>query len=418
MTDDGKELTTSDSALGTPAYMSPEQITTPKLTDARSDVWGLGVLLHKLISGKLPFRSETRGGMLVCVCTKPPVPLEQDAPGVDAEVAALVASCLQKEPDERPRHAGVIADTLQEIRNRISATGSRPSLDAAPAPKPGPLDGLLTPPSPSAAKPAAMVPFAEPAIGLLEDERPRAPRSAPRPFDLSGPLEVDGPREEDAASIVTGSPAPFRSSAPPLRSSAPPAVVGIASSAPPRTSQRPSRSPDGSLRPSRAPYEEPDDDLRSEGEELLALALGSVAALVAVWVSWSLRKPTNLEFIAERSGALPHLLAGAALFFAVVQVARYDRSSMAAWVAAVGLGVLAVASAAAGLAIWGLGIGATLFGWLQGLVPWVGALSLGALAAVAGLRGKEQHEQDNTRMVVAFGGAALLAVLAAIRLLV
>ncbi len=92
------ELTTTDSTLGSPKYMSPEQLRSPKHVDHRSDIWSLGVVLYRSLSGKLPFSAESIGGYITEVLTAAPIPLGQEVP---ADLARAVYRCLAKDPAHR-----------------------------------------------------------------------------------------------------------------------------------------------------------------------------------------------------------------------------------------------------------------------------------------------------------------------------
>ncbi|HEV8550560.1 MAG TPA: protein kinase, partial [Polyangiaceae bacterium] len=72
----GTQLTALETLLGTPAYMSPEQMLASSEVDARSDIWSMGVLLYQLITGKLPFPGESNLEMFAAAMTRPPVPLD------------------------------------------------------------------------------------------------------------------------------------------------------------------------------------------------------------------------------------------------------------------------------------------------------------------------------------------------------
>ena len=93
----GTTVTETGDLIGTPAYMSPEQLATDGRTiDRRVDVWALGTMLYEALSGRRPFESPTREGLVRTI-------LEQEPPspaGVSRDLAVVVETALCKEPDE------------------------------------------------------------------------------------------------------------------------------------------------------------------------------------------------------------------------------------------------------------------------------------------------------------------------------
>src|SRR5258706_5168721 len=113
--DGGSRITTTGVALGTPAYMSPEQIKGARHVDVRTDVWSLGVLIHEMVSGKLPFAAETVADHYVQIATADPTPLEVAAPDVPIVLAHIVAKCLRRAPAERYVDAGALLVALRAV---------------------------------------------------------------------------------------------------------------------------------------------------------------------------------------------------------------------------------------------------------------------------------------------------------------
>jgi serine/threonine-protein kinase len=106
-------VTGPQDSLGSPGYMSPEQITTPQLVDARSDIWSLGVVLYRLLTNTLPFGGDSLVEVLSHILNATPPPLAQIRPGLDAELHAIVARCLEKDPAARYETMTQVADALQ-----------------------------------------------------------------------------------------------------------------------------------------------------------------------------------------------------------------------------------------------------------------------------------------------------------------
>jgi serine/threonine-protein kinase len=102
-------LTQTQSLLGTPAYMSPEQMRSARLVDARSDVWSLGTVLYEAIEGRRPFEAESFSEMVVKVSVDPPIPMRNAPPALQA----VIWRCLAKAPEQRyPNMAEVGRDLL------------------------------------------------------------------------------------------------------------------------------------------------------------------------------------------------------------------------------------------------------------------------------------------------------------------
>jgi eukaryotic-like serine/threonine-protein kinase len=100
--------------LGTPAYMSPEQMIASSEVDPRSDIWSMGVLLYQLIAGRLPFQGENDLQIFSAAMTRPPVPLSaymKEAPPRDVE--EILVKCLSKRRDDRYPSMRALADTLR-----------------------------------------------------------------------------------------------------------------------------------------------------------------------------------------------------------------------------------------------------------------------------------------------------------------
>jgi serine/threonine-protein kinase len=94
-------LTATGSALGTPMYMSPEQVRDAKTVDPRTDIWGLGTTLYELLAGEPPFEADTLPALCAAIVSDPPPPLRQMRPEVPAALEAIVNRCLEKLPANR-----------------------------------------------------------------------------------------------------------------------------------------------------------------------------------------------------------------------------------------------------------------------------------------------------------------------------
>ena len=109
----GSKLTATGMALGTPAYMSPEQAAGDSNIDGRTDIYSLGVVAYQMLSGELPFDAPNTPAMLVKHLSEMPRPISDRCRGVPADLARAVMLMLEKSPDARFPSAGALAIALE-----------------------------------------------------------------------------------------------------------------------------------------------------------------------------------------------------------------------------------------------------------------------------------------------------------------
>jgi serine/threonine protein kinase len=122
----------STSAVGSPTYMSPEQIRALDDVDARADVWALGCVLYELLCGAPAFDAPSLTQLAAKILERPPVPLRSLKADLPAELEAVVARCLGKDPSRRFQNVGELASALCPFaaqRSRIVAERCRYVLD-------------------------------------------------------------------------------------------------------------------------------------------------------------------------------------------------------------------------------------------------------------------------------------------------
>jgi serine/threonine-protein kinase len=145
--------TVQGSILGSPAYMSPEQVRSSGV-DGRSDIWGLGVMLFEMLAGERPLNGTSSVVVLTQILDTQPVRrLETVAPRVKRGLCDLVATCLERDPARRVPSAAELARLLRPFATR----GRHATVE-------GPADRVAAPPEPPRPEPARGLPV------LAEDD--------------------------------------------------------------------------------------------------------------------------------------------------------------------------------------------------------------------------------------------------------
>ena len=148
-------LTATGMAIGTPAFMSPEQAAGEHEIDGRSDLYSLGVVGYQMLTGQLPFRAGSTASMLMKQITERPAPVQQLRPDVPPDLAAIVMTLLEKEPANRFPSASALSAALSGDASAMPAT---PSAVASAPSSARPYSGVVpTSPLP-AAYPPGMTP--------------------------------------------------------------------------------------------------------------------------------------------------------------------------------------------------------------------------------------------------------------------
>jgi serine/threonine-protein kinase len=109
------ELTGVGFSLGTPAYMSPEQVVADPGVDHRADIYSWGVMAYEMLSGRVPFSGTSPQATLVAHAVQKPDPIQTKRPELPAALSNLVMRCLEKRPDDRPATAAAILSELDAI---------------------------------------------------------------------------------------------------------------------------------------------------------------------------------------------------------------------------------------------------------------------------------------------------------------
>jgi tRNA A-37 threonylcarbamoyl transferase component Bud32 len=148
---DKVDLTQTSAVMGSPLYMSPEQMKSARRVDARTDIWSLGAIAYELLAGEPPFDGETLGEVFAAVMTAEPLPLRQRRPEVPERLERVVLHALEKDPSRRFGNVAELAAALSEFAPRRSrvlaerayAVLSRAGIASSPAIQP---EGASRPP--------------------------------------------------------------------------------------------------------------------------------------------------------------------------------------------------------------------------------------------------------------------------------
>lgn len=133
ITAENVDLTKTGMVMGSPLYMAPEQMLRSKGVDARSDVWAMGVVFYKLLTGATPFTADTTMEVAARVLQEPHVPPSHLRSGLPVEVDAITARCLEKKPEHRFQSINELAVALRPL-TAMRGLGSHDTVARAPFP--------------------------------------------------------------------------------------------------------------------------------------------------------------------------------------------------------------------------------------------------------------------------------------------
>jgi len=159
---DGEVDTGQSVVLGTPLYMSPEQVRASRTIDGRTDIWSLGICLYELLTGEAAFTGPGVQEICAAILDAPAPLISHNRPDLPIELEAVIARCLEKDPEGRYQNVAELASALAEFgspRARISVERSAHVIRSA---------GLSSP----ASRPASSGPAAQGSASMPSIPRP------------------------------------------------------------------------------------------------------------------------------------------------------------------------------------------------------------------------------------------------------
>jgi serine/threonine-protein kinase len=141
--------TSTRALLGSPLYVSPEQLRSSRTVDTRADIWALGIILYELLTGQTPFERDSFGEVFVAIIEQPIEPVRVRRPDVPADLERIIFHCLERDRDRRFPDVASVARALAPFGTMIAQT-ELPAIEAnvargVPPPEPTLPGGLAAP---------------------------------------------------------------------------------------------------------------------------------------------------------------------------------------------------------------------------------------------------------------------------------
>ncbi len=180
---DGVQTKTS-ALMGSPFYMSPEQMTNSRNVDARSDVWAMGVILYELTTGKTPFFGESMPEIVAAILSASPAPMNEVQAGLGDEIQAVVSRCLEKSPKDRYANVAELAAALASLSTHEKAQLSVARISRVLGSEPPPPVPRPVTKAPVPAIPATLV------AGVAPPQETPTPSSPPPSAEARGSVQA------------------------------------------------------------------------------------------------------------------------------------------------------------------------------------------------------------------------------------
>jgi serine/threonine-protein kinase len=231
-------MTSTGMAIGTPAYMAPEQLAGDPSADHRIDIYAVGLLAYELLSGKSPFSGDTPAAVLGAVLMRDPKPLHEVRKNVPKRLSAIIMQCLSKVPGGRPPTAeallaalDMIATASGEIRTREHRVPTVPGTAAVPIPVQEAAPEPVVEAAPVAKSNRGKYMLAGAAVLLLAALGTAAALSGRFTGNRTSSTSDISPNPTDFAEPATAAPAPAVAEAPVAPAAAPPVMTRLDSAA-------------------------------------------------------------------------------------------------------------------------------------------------------------------------------------------
>ncbi len=185
-------LTATGGLIGTPSYMSPEQVHGDLELDGRSDIYALGVILYQMLTGTVPYASDTPAKTMMSHVLDPVPQILAARPDLPAEFDAIINKAMAKDREDRYPTGGALSATLNALIAQLGADASQLAPTPSPVPPtpvpPTPAPVETSPPQPEPVQPAKVAPSPAPKPA----PPPKRPSSPPSP--LPQPAKPAGKR--------------------------------------------------------------------------------------------------------------------------------------------------------------------------------------------------------------------------------
>jgi serine/threonine protein kinase len=119
----GADLTCEPRAMGTIAYMSPEQ-TCGSNVDRRTDIWSLGILLYEMLTGRRPFHGDTQGRLIYAIRYSEPIPIRELRAETPVALVAIASRCLEKDAANRYQTVSELLTAVRLVERAASSQGA------------------------------------------------------------------------------------------------------------------------------------------------------------------------------------------------------------------------------------------------------------------------------------------------------